>query len=182
MKFFKNKYGFTLVEMIIVISVAAIVLTPFGMLMTAGLRNEVAIQRTIDADQTTQQTFIVLNEKIRKEGFSAVEDLGTHLAQANVLRVDDKIFFLNSNGYVYQDYNDTVLQTTTEVVLNEFVLSAIPSMITYEDILDRDAIEKTGYTTEQLNEIISLEIEFGIDTNNDNVIDDTYTYIYSKRN
>ncbi len=177
MRFTKNKYGFTLVEMIVVIAVAAIVLTPFGMLLTSGLRNEVAINRVIDADQTTQQTFIVLNEKIRSEGFDSISVLGTFLGQPNVLRVDEKIFFLNSNGYVYQEYHDSVLQSASEVVMNEYVITAVPRMITYGGTL----VNQSGYTQEQLDEIISLEITFGIDTNNDGASDDTYVYKYSKR-
>ncbi len=186
MRCIKNKYGFTLVEMIVVIAVAAVVLTPFGMLMTSALRNEVMINRMIDADQTTQQTFINLNEKIRKEGFSAVSVHDPYLTVNDVLRVDDKIFFLKMSGsdpvgYVYQDYVDGSFDSTSEVMLNEYVLTAVPTLVQYKDILHDDGVDTSGYTQKQLDEYVGLKVEFGIDTNDDDVVDDTYVYRYSKR-
>jgi len=162
----KNKYGFTLVEMIIVLAVAAIVLTPISMIMTSGLRNEVKIQKMIDADQSTQQSFIVLNELIRKVGFDGISieptyELTYH-GYTDVLRVRDKVFFLKGNSYVYQTYDASSEQSDSELVLNEYVLSVKHTLVN----TDVDQY---------------LEIEFEIDNDLDGDVDDTFTYKYSKR-
>jgi len=162
MKFMKNKYGFTLVEMIIVLAVAAIVLTPISMIMTSGLRNEVRIQKMIDADQSTQQSFIVLNELIRKVGFDAISIEATYHGYADVLHVRDKVFFLKGNSYIYQTYDSVSLQNDSEFVLNNYV-----SIVTHT-LVDTDDDQY-------------LEIEFEIDNDLDGNVDDTFTYKYSKR-
>ena len=44
-----------------------------------------------------------------------------------------------------------------------------------------DGVDTSGYTQKQLDEYVGLKVEFGIDTNDDDVVDDTYVYRYSKR-
>lgn len=179
MKLLKSKAGFTLVEMIIVIAVAAIVLTPFGMMMTSGLRNEVKVQRTIDADQTTQQTFIHLNEKIRASGFSSLEIIDNHFGAMNVVRVNNTIYFRNSNGYVSQTYDQAKLVPDSENVVNEYVLGATAKFNDFRSTID--ASDHSSYTTEQLDEIVSFEIVFSVDTDNDGIENNSYTFMYAKR-
>ena len=162
MKFVKNKHGFTLVELIIVFAVAAIVLTPISMIMTSGLRQEVRIQQTIDADQSTQQSFIVLNELIRKVGFDGISIETNYHGHTNVLHVRDKVFLLKDNNYVYQTYDSGSEQSSTELVLNKYVLSVTNNL---EDTDDDQY----------------LEIEFEIDSDLDGTGDNTFTYKYSKR-
>ncbi len=175
-----NKYGFTLVEMIIVLAVAAIVLTPFGFMVTSGLRNEVRVQQRIDADQTVQQMFIVLNEKIRGDGFDAVSVLETHQSISDVLRVDDKIFFYDDeNGYVYQDYDSGSLLTTTEVIMNSYVISAVPNIVLFEDTIDES--EHDNYSTEELAESVRLEIVFEVNADGNGSVIETYVFKYAKR-
>lgn len=158
MKFIKSKHGFTLVELIIVLAAAAIVLTPISMIMTSGLRQEVRIQQTIDADQSTQQSFIVLNELIRKVGFDGISIETNYHSHTDVLHVRDKVFLLKDNNYVYQTYDIGSEQSSTELVLNKYVLSV----------------------TNKLDDQY-LEIEFEIDSDLDGTVDNTFTYKYSKR-
>jgi len=181
LKLLKNKKGFTLVEMIIVLAVAAIVLTPFSFIMTSGMKNEIKVQERIDADQTTQQTFIVLNEKVRHRGFDSVVVLPSHLGLTNVLWIDDKIFYHDTvnNEYVYQDYNASTLQTSTKVVLNTYVSGATHTMVLFSDTIP--ASEHTNYTSDELNEKIRLEIAFTIDSYGDGSVVETYNYINARR-
>lgn len=181
MKYLNNKSGFTLVEMIIVLAVAAIVLTPFSFIMTSGMRNEIKVQERIDADQTTQQTFIVLNEKIRREGFDEVSILPIHLGLSNVLRIDDKIFFFDSANlrYVYQDYDVSSLISSSEVILNSFTDNVVHDLILFEDTIP--SVEHSNYTAEQLSKEIRLEIRFDIDAYGDDSIVETYNYINARR-
>lgn len=166
MKLIKSKTGFTLVEMIIVIAVAAMILTPFGMMLTSGLRNEVNVQRTIDADQTTQQTFIVLNEKIRARGFNSIEIIDDHYGVINAVKVDDVLFFRNNNGYVSQTYDATKLLPDTENIINPYVLSATATIYTHD-------------SGDDLSDYI--EIVFSVDTDNDGIENNSYTFKYAKR-
>lgn len=179
MKVFKSKLGFTLVELIIVVAIAAVVLTPFGMMMTSGLRNEVKVQRTIDADQSTQLMMIGLNEKIRAEGFNAMIILDNHHGLTNVLRVDELIYFVNEKGYVTQTYDNHQLLPATEHIINPYVLSANHQLLNLRDDLSSD--DQKHYSEKQLNEHIRLEITFSIDTDNDHVENNAYTFKYAKR-
>lgn len=162
MKIIKSKHGFTLVELIVVFAVAAIVLTPISMIMTSGLRQEVRIQKTIDADQSTQQSFIVLNELIRKVGFDGISIETNYHGHSNVLHVRDKVFLLKDNKYVYQAYDTAYEQSDSELVLNKYVLSA------NNNLVDTDEDQY-------------LEILFEIDSDSDGTVDNTFTYKYSKR-
>ncbi|MBI9011994.1 MAG: type II secretion system protein [Clostridiales bacterium] len=160
MKLIRNRNGFTLVELIVIFAVAAIVLTPISMIMTSALRNEARIQKTIDADQSTQQSFIVLNELIRKVGFDGISIEPNYHGYTDVLHVRDKVFLLKGNNYVYQTYNIGSEQSGSELVLNKYVLSVTNNL---ED-------------TEHY-----LEIVFEIDSDSDGSVDNTFTYKYSKR-
>ena len=123
MKFLKNKYGFTLVELIVIIAVSAIVLTPFSLLMTASLRNEVAVNKTIDAQHKTQAAFIAINELARGVGFDEIELDLTYLSYGNAIRLGSKVVYLDSanSKLKYRTYLDTSSDTTSEIELSDYV-------------------------------------------------------------
>ncbi len=63
-----NKKGFTLLELIVIIAVVAFVLTPFSYFVSTSLRNEVQTKKMIDADQSTQEIYMIINEALRRAG------------------------------------------------------------------------------------------------------------------
>jgi len=158
MKLCRNNKGFTLVELIVIIAVSAIVLTPFSMLITSSLRNEAKIQKTIQAQHETQSSFIVLNELCRGKGFASISVIDNYFSNGRTLRIDDKVLFLKSGNFVMQDFHATTEDTGSESVLNNFVNSLTISLTSDE-----------------------LEVVLNIDKDNDGSIDDTFNYRYAKR-
>lgn len=153
MKTIKTKSGYTLVELIVIIGLSAIVLVPLSFIVTANLRNEVRIQRVIDSDQSMQQSFIILNEAIRKNGYNEV----SLIESDSKLRVDNYVFYLDGSDYKYETYDDS------DNLINTTVINKYISSVTYSITSD------------------TLKIEFELDRENDGVVDEEYTYQYSKR-
>ncbi len=116
-----NKKGFTLLELIVIIAVVAFVLTPFSYFVSSSLRSEVQTQKMIDADQSTQEIYIIINEALRRSGikegcfanakignvslaggsFVFTEDTTTDLndvsISGNALRLEAKFFDASGN-------------------------------------------------------------------------------------
>lgn len=155
----KNKSGFTLIELMVIFAVAAVVLTPFTMLMVSSLRNTNDLQRSINADQDTQGTLIVLNEAIRANDFDDVSLITNYFGHGEALRVDDRVFLLKTPNYVTQTYDGSTENTSSENVLSGFI----------------DHVDYT-LTTDELN------IEFHIDVDDDGTVDDVFPYRISRRN
>ena len=162
MKFIKSKYGFTLVELIVIIAVSAIVLTPFSLLMTASLRNEVAVNKTIDAQHKTQSAFMAINELARGAGFEEVELDISYLSYGTAIRLGTKVVYFDNANHklMYRVYLDDVTDTSSEIELSDYVHDVI------------FALDET-----------SLDIVLEIDKYNDS--DDTnneiFNYKFSKR-
>lgn len=158
MKKISSKKGFSLVELVVIIAVSAIVLTPFSLLMTSSLQNEAKINRVIDAQHKTQSSFIVLNELCRSAGFKNIE-MVTHAHYNNLaIRVGTKVVFLKDTEFVMQTYNSSSEDTSGQVILSNYV----------------DSVTMT-LTGDQ------LEISLAIDVDNDSNVEDTFVFKYSKR-
>lgn len=153
MKFLKSKSGFTLVELIVIFALAAVVLTPLTFIMTSSLKNEVRIQRIIDSDQSMQQTFIILNEVVRNRGYNKISLVDSD----SKLIVDNYTFYLDGNEFKYQRFDDT------GNLINIHIMNTDIHSVTYT-LADG-----------------SLKIEFEVDRENDAVVDEYFTYQYSKR-
>lgn len=162
MKFMKNKFGFTLLELMIVIAVSAFVLTPFTLLLTNSLQNEVKFQRTIDAQHELQLTFITLNEFIRGENFSNLSIIDNYHNNGKALLIDETVVFKKSGEkkLVYQDFSSISENTASEVVLSNYILA-----IRFTEPLEDEVI-----------------IDVDVDDDEDDIVDNTFTYQYSERN
>lgn len=158
MKIFKNKSGFTLIEIVIIFAIASIVLTPLTMLMTSALRNTNIIQRNIDADQSTQQTFIVLNEAVRSNGVSNAEVVVNYHGQGEALHIGNRVFFLKDTYYVMQTYDITTQDLDSELVINTYVKQV--------DLNLTDTF---------------LEVTLQIDKDGDHITDDIFPYKFATR-
>lgn len=154
----KNKKGLTLIEIIVVMAVAAIVLTPLTMLMATSLSNSSRISQSIDADQSTHQSLIVLNEAVRGAGFSGLTYLDDYHGYGQALIVNTRVFFMKDRGFVMQNYNSVSEDLASEYLMNTFVDHI-------EILLDSE----------------KLEIAIHIDKDSDGLIEDVYPYVYSKR-
>lgn len=158
MKMFKNIKGYTLIEIIIIFAVAAVILTPLTLMMTSSLRNVNVVQRNIDADQSTQQTFIIFNEAIRANGLTNTELIGNYHFNGEALRIDTRVFVLKDNNYVMQTYDVGSEDISSEVIINAFV-----RQIDYN-------------LTSNI-----LDVSIHIDKNQDGTTDDVYPYKFSQR-
>jgi competence protein ComGC len=162
MKFLKNKYGFTLVELIVIIAVSAIVLTPFSFLMTASLRNEVAVNRTIDAQHKTQSALIAINELARGAGFDEIEILSSYLTYGSSLRIGTKAIYLDGSDLKYRLHADLGSDTSSEVVLSNYINSI--TFVWLPDLANRN----------------ELDITINVDKNSDGNIE-VFNYKIAKR-
>lgn len=158
MNMLKNKRGFTLVELVIIIAIAGIVLTPISLIVTSSLRNAEDIHTQITAEQDVHQTFIVLNEALRKNGFSQVAIITNYHGYGKALKVNQNIYFLKGNQFIKQDYDVNHEVTTSEIVLSNYIHS-----------LEYNLSERL------------LEIILHVDMDNDGTIDDTYPFEYGIR-
>lgn len=154
----KNKLGYTLVEVIVIFAVAAIVLTPLTMLMASSLHNSSLITQIIDADQSSHQSLVVMNEAVRAEGFSGLTYVADYHSYGEGLIVGSRIFFLKNSNYVMQNYN-----LALEDISSEFIMNAYVDHVDLQ--LDANA----------------LEINIHVDKNEDGTVDDIYPFVYSRR-
>ena len=159
MRKLKSKKGFTLVELIITIGVAAIVLAPFSLLIMSTLRSANDTQRHIDSMQDAQQIFIVMNESVRASLRSDIEFYDPYLNTGKTaLKIKSKVFFSKDGvGFVYQNYHDTIENVDSQIVLSEFVISHAYT------------VTRNADTT-----IKSIVLELSVDRNDDDTVDDVF--------
>lgn len=123
MKKLKSKKGFTLVELIITIGVAAIILTPFSLFVSSSLRSANQAQREIDSMQDAQQIYLIINETIRRSSASEVEIIENYCnLGVRVLKIRDSVYFSNDEGFVKQDYNSSKENAGSEYIISKYVI------------------------------------------------------------
>lgn len=158
MKVLKNKKGYTLLELMIIFAIASIVLTPLTLLMMSSLKNSNVIQQNIDADQSTQQTFIIFNEAVRSNGVGDVDIIVDYHGNGEALRIGTHVFILKDNNYVKQTYDALSEDASSEAIVNAFV-NQVDYMLTSE----------------------SLEVNLHIDKDGDGTVEDIFPYKFSVR-
>jgi type II secretory pathway pseudopilin PulG len=154
-----NKIGMTIIELIVVFAVAAIVLTPFSMLIASSLRSSELIQDTIESDQDVQQILIIYNEALRANGLNDdVEVITDYHSNGQALRIGNNVFFLKSSEYIMQTYDAASEQVATTNVLSESIIEA--------------ELDLTS---------VRLEVILHSDRNRDGVRDNEFPFVYSIR-